>query len=171
MTSELETFRRTVEHIALVQRLLLSAQIELTRRIVTHDQTKLHSPEWEMYREVIPKLERLPYGSEEYKALVAEMRNGSLKHHFEHNRHHTEHFENGVNGMNLFDVLEMLIDWIAHTKLRADGDIAKSIEINSERFGISPQLKQIMSNTVPWIEDEFSELKTQADIIRSRGWE
>jgi hypothetical protein len=168
MTSELDTFRKTVKHITLVQRLLLSAQIELARRIVTHDQTKLYSPEWEMYREAIPKLEKLTYGSEEYKALVREMQDGPLKHHFEHNRHHAEHFENGTNGMNLFDVLEMLTDWIAHTKLRADGDIAKSIEINSERFGISPQLKQIMRNTVPWIEDEFRDLKTQADITQSR---
>jgi Family of unknown function (DUF5662) len=168
MTSELNTFRRTIEHIALVQRLLLSAQIELARRVVTHDQTKLDSPEWEMYREVIPKLEKLTYGSEDYKALVKEMQNGPLKHHFEHNRHHSEHFENGINGMNLFDVLEMLIDWIAHNQLRVDGDIAKSIEINAERFGISAQLKQIMQNTVPWIDDEFSELKTQADIQTSR---
>jgi len=168
MTSELDTFRRTIEHIALVQRLLLSAQIELTRRIVTHDQTKLCSPEWEMYREVIPKLERLAYGSEEYRDLVKEMPNGSLKHHFEHNRHHSEHFENGINGMNLFDVLEMLIDWIAHNKLRASNDITKSIEINAERFGISSQLKQILENTVPWIEDEFSDLETQADIKQSR---
>jgi Family of unknown function (DUF5662) len=168
MTSELDTFRRTVEHIALVQRLLLSAQIELSRRIVTHDRTKLDSPEWEMYREAIPKLETLTYGSEEYLAIVKEMRDGALKHHFQHNRHHSEHFENGINDMNLFDVLEMLADWIAHTQMRTDGDIAKSIELNSARFGISAQLQQIMSNTVPWIEDEFSALKTQADIAKSR---
>jgi hypothetical protein len=169
MTLELDIFHKTVEHIALVQRLLLSAQIELARRIVTHDQSKLHSPEWEMYREIIPKLESVPYGSDEYEALRREMLDGALKHHFEHNRHHAEHFENGIDGMNLFDVLEMLIDWMAVTSLRTDGDIAKSIEINQKRFGISPQLKQILINTVPWIEDEFSSLKTQADITQSRG--
>lgn len=168
MTSDLDTFRKIAEHIALVQRLLLSAQIELARRIVTHDRTKLSSPEWEMYREAIPDLERLTYGSEEYKAIVKQMQAGPLKHHFEHNRHHSEHFENGIDEMNLFDVLEMLIDWIAHSKLRAGGDMAKSIEINCDRFGVSAQLKQIIENTVPWIEDEFADLKTQADLKQSR---
>jgi Family of unknown function (DUF5662) len=169
MSSELDTFRKTVEHIALVQKLLLSAQIELSRRIVTHDQSKLHSPEWEMYREVTHKLESLTYGSIEYEALRTEMLGGALGHHFAHNRHHPEHFENGIDGMNLFDVLEMLIDWMAVTSRRADGDIAKSFEINRARFGISPQLEQIMMNTVPWIKDEFSDLKTQADITPSPG--
>jgi hypothetical protein len=75
----------------------------------------------------------------------------------------------GINGMNLFDVLEMLIDWMAVTSLRTDGNIAKSFEINQKRFDISPQLEQIMKNTVPWIKDEFSSLKTQADITQSRG--
>lgn len=169
MTSELDAFRKTVEHIALVQRLLMSAQTELARRIATHDQSKLYSPEWEMYREMIHKLESVTYGSPEYEALRTEMLGGALKHHFEHNRHHTEHFENGINGMNLFDVLEMVIDWMAVNKRRADGDIDKSIEINVKRFDISPQLEQIIRNTVPWIKDEFCDLKTQADITQSCG--
>ncbi|MBD2772862.1 DUF5662 family protein [Iningainema tapete] len=168
MNLELDAFRKTVEHIALVQRLLLSAQIELARRITTHDQSKLHSPEWEMYREMTHKLESVTYGSDEYEALRREMLDSALGHHFAHNRHHPEHFENGINGMNLFDILEMLIDWMAATKHRADSDIAKSIEINCKRFGISPQLEQIMRNTLPWIEDEFFALKTQADITHSR---
>ncbi len=129
----------------------------------------MNSPEWEMYREVTHKLESLTYGSDEYEALRTEMLNGALGHHFAHNRHHPEHFENGIDGMNLFDVLEMLIDWMAVTSHRADGDIAKSFEINRARFGISPQLEQIMMNTVPWIKDEFSSLKTQADITSSHG--
>jgi Family of unknown function (DUF5662) len=166
MTSELDAFRKTIEHIALIQRLLLSAQIELARRMVTHDQSKLHSPEWEMYREMIHKLESVTYGSPEYEALRREMLDGALKHHFQHNRHHPEHYENGINGMNLFDVLEMLIDWVASTKNLADADIDKSIEINVKRFGISPQLEQIIRNTVLWIEDEFFDLETQADIKR-----
>jgi Family of unknown function (DUF5662) len=164
MTSELDTFRKTVEHIALIQRLLLSAQVELARRAVTHDQSKLYSPEWEMYQEMTHKLESVTYGSPEYEVLRKEMLGTSLGHHFAHNRHHPEHFEDGIDGMNLFDVLEMLIDWIAVNKRRADGDIDKSFEVNRARFNISPQLEQIMKNTIPWIEDEFSALKTQVDI-------
>jgi hypothetical protein len=69
-----------------------------------------------------------------------------------------------VNGMNLFDVLEMFIDWYAACQRHDDGDINKSIEINTERFSLSPQLVEIFKNTVPWIKDEFANLETQKDI-------
>lgn len=162
--TELEAYAATVEHIALVQRYLLSAQIELSKRIATHDQSKLREPEWSMFREVTHKLHGLTYGSNEYKVQLAEMREGSLGHHYEHNRHHPEHFEAGINGMNLFDLLEMLLDWCAATQRHEDGDINQSIEINMERFNLSPQLVEILKNTVPVIKDEFSNLKTQKDI-------
>jgi hypothetical protein len=66
--------------------------------------------------------------------------------------------------MNLFDILEMLIDWCAACKRHADGDIEKSIEINTKRFNLSPQLVNIIKNTVPCLEDKFKDLKTQKDI-------
>lgn len=77
--------------------------------------------------------------------------------------------QSSVTRMNLFDLLEMLCDWLAATKRHADGDIQKSIEINRDRFNLSPQLVQIIRNTVPWIEDEFASLKTQKDIAYERG--
>lgn len=164
-----DALRKTYDHIDTVMRLLASAQIELMRRQFTHDRSKLASPEWEMFEKVTHKLRGMTYGSDEYKAQLAEMREGPLGHHYEHNRHHPEFFKNGIEGMNLFDILEMFIDWMAATKRHADGDIYKSIEINTERFGLSPQLVEIFKNTVPWIEDEFDGLYTQKDIAKIRG--
>ena len=69
-----------------------------------------------------------------------------------------------VNNMNLFDILEMLIDWVAACKRHADGDINKSIEINTKRFNLSPQLVNILKNTIPYIKDGFEDLHTQKDI-------
>lgn len=69
-----------------------------------------------------------------------------------------------INGMNLFDLIEMFIDWCAACQRHADGDINKSIEINKDRFAMSPQLVQIFKNTVPWVSDEFEGLSTQRDI-------
>ena len=69
-----------------------------------------------------------------------------------------------INGMTLFDLIEMLCDWVAAGQRHDDGDIKKSLEINQERFNISPQLQQILENTVPWISDEFAHLKTQKDL-------
>lgn len=53
----------------------------------------------------------------------------------------------GVRGMDLFDLVEMFFDWKAATERMASGDIHKSIEINTKRFELSPQLASILSNT------------------------
>lgn len=55
----------------------------------------------------------------------------------------------GVDGMTLLDVLEMLIDWKAATeRMKGGGDIRKSLDINRERFKLSPQLTAILGNTI-----------------------
>ncbi len=159
-----DALRKTWEHIDLVVRLLTSAQIELMKRAVTHDRSKLSSPEWEMFAKITHKLEGLTYGSPEYEKQRKEMLDSALGHHYEHNRHHPEFFKSGVDDMNLFDILEMLIDWKAACQRHADGDINKSIEINTKRFNLSPQLVNILKNTIPYLDDKFDDLKTQKDI-------
>lgn len=160
---ERATNAETWKHIDLVMRLLASAQVELMRRQFTHDRSKLVPPEVSMFTEFTPKLKGSTYGSEEYKGYLKDM-GSALDHHYFSNRHHPEFFDNGLEGMNLFDVLEMLIDWTAATRRHGDGDIRKSLEINRERFGISDQLWQILSNTVAWIQDEFDYLEDQRDL-------
>lgn len=155
---------KTWEHIDLVMRLLAGAQIELSRRQFTHDRSKLASPEAEMFDQRTSQLEGLTYGSAEYEAQRKAMLGEALEHHYQHNRHHPEHYPDGIEGMNLFDLLEMLIDWSAATRRHADGDIRRSLEINKDRFKISDQLLKILSNTVPWIQDEFSQYRTQLDL-------
>lgn len=59
----------------------------------------------------------------------------------------------GVEGMSLFDVLEMFMDWKAATeRMQGGGDIWRSIEINAERFKLSPQLVSILKNTAREME-------------------
>jgi hypothetical protein len=57
-----------------------------------------------------------------------------------------------VNDMSLLDMLEMLVDWKAASERHNDGNIRRSIEINANRFGLSPQLVRILENTVPLLE-------------------
>lgn len=163
-----EALRKTWEHIDLVMRLLASAQIELMRRQFTHDRSKLDSPEWEMFAKNTHQLEGLTFGSPEYEEQRKQMLSKTLGHHYKHNLHHPEHFEDGIENMNLFDILEMFIDWNAAVKRHADGDIYRSIEVNRQRFGLSDQLVQIFKNTVPWITDEFAQLKYQSDIEKTQ---
>lgn len=137
----------TWTHIHRVGQLLNVFAQKLLQRADIHDQSKLKSPEVEIFGEYSPKLKNTTYGSETYKTFLKEM-DVALQHHYEHNRHHPEHFKNGVDDMNLLDVVEMFCDWIAAGERHKDGSIEKSIEINTERFKLSPQLVRILQNTV-----------------------
>ncbi len=59
----------------------------------------------------------------------------------------TEDIDNGINGMTLIDLIEMFCDWKAASERHTDGNIFKSIEINSKRFNINDQLKNILIKT------------------------
>lgn len=120
----------------------------LLARAVIHDDSKLTVPELEPYATVIDEFGKHPFGSEGYEQIKSQLQ-GAITHHYENNRHHPEHFENGINDMDLVDLLEMLADWKAATLNKGgNGDIHKSISMLSEKYGINPQLSQILSNTV-----------------------
>lgn len=146
----------TLLHIKRVAQLLTEASAELIRRANVHDDSKLESPEKELFDEFTPKLKDSTYGSDEYKGFLKELK-VALDHHYHANSHHPEHYSNGVNGMDLFDLLEMALDWCAAVERHDNGDIFKSLEINKERFKISPQLVDILNNT-------FNKLKNSGAI-------
>jgi hypothetical protein len=137
----------TWQHIHDVRVLLTRVVGIFMRRMLTHDQTKLRDPEVEAFARMTPKLKGSTYGSEEYRRNLAEL-GPALQHHYRHNRHHPEHYDAGIEGMTLLDVVEMLADWKAATMRHDDGDIMRSIDVNADRFGLSPQLCQLMRNTV-----------------------
>lgn len=142
-----DCIRDTKEHIAQVREFMLLFAKELMERALLHDQSKLKSPELEIFTEYTPKLKYSTYGSDEYKNFLKEMQ-VALDHHYANNSHHPEHYENGIRGMDLVDVVEMFCDWKAATMRHNDGDIMKSIEINKKRFNYSDDLEQIFKNTV-----------------------
>jgi len=137
-----ETFR----HIERVRNLLNICVVELLKRGQLHDQSKMASPEVELFTEYTEKLAGTTYGSTEYDEYKAKMK-PALEHHYANNRHHPEHFKNGVEDMNLLDIVEMLCDWKAASERHHDGNIRKSIEINANRFNLSPQIVKILENT------------------------
>ena len=71
----------------------------------------------------------------------------ALDHHYAKNKHHPEHYPDGINDMTLVDLVEMFADWKAATMRHNDGNLLKSIEINTKRFNIDKQLAQIFVNT------------------------
>lgn len=136
----------TREHIGKVQGNLGDMIRYLQARARQHDLSKLQSPEKEIFDVVTPKLKGLTYGSDEYKAALVEM-GEALTHHYANNSHHPEHYPNGIGGMDLLDVVEMFCDWKAASERHADGDFAKSLEINRKRFSVSDQLAEVFENT------------------------
>jgi len=138
---------KTEEHINRVRELLSDFILKITERLDKHDLSKLESPEKDIFERYTPMLSKLSYGSDEYKSVLKEMNIG-IKHHYENNRHHPEHFDNGVDGMSLVDIIEMFCDWKASSERHKDGDIRKSIDINTVRFNLSPQLVNIFKNSI-----------------------
>jgi hypothetical protein len=150
MTTEIKYDSRadTLAHIERVDELLNDCAQRMEMRGMVHDQSKLQEPEKSTFDACTMKLKTMAYGSYEYKAALAELK-PALDHHYAANSHHPEHYANGVDGMNLFDVLEMLMDWKAATeRMKNGGDIRRSLEINRDRFKLSPQLENILANTI-----------------------
>ncbi len=139
------------KHIEQVKEYMNGFLVSLMARMQAHDQTKLRSPEAEIFEEYTPKLAECTYGSEEYKRYLSEME-VALDHHYAHNPHHPEHFENGVADMTLIDLIEMVCDWKAASMRHDDGDIRESIRINRDRFNLDVDIGTIIENTVDILE-------------------
>lgn len=145
----------TMKHIALVRDVLNVIVRELLYRGELHDASRLAPPEVGPFARMTPKLAGLTYGSPEYAAALKEL-GPALAHHYASNRHHPEFWADGVSGMTLIDLVEMFCDWAAAVCRHADGDLRRSIDINEKRFALSPQLAQILRNTVPLLEGRLS---------------
>ncbi len=113
-----------------------------------HDESKLQPPEKEIFDEFTPKLKTVEFGSPVYKVYLEKMGEG-LKHHYKSNPHHPEYFQNGIDGMTMWDVVEMLADWMAATSMKANH---MDLDALQTRFNISPQLRHIIENTL-WAAD------------------
>lgn len=123
--------------------------MKLMERALVHDDSKLQEPEKSAFDRLKGySLSNMDYGSEEYRACLRAEK-PAIQHHYEKNSHHPEHYPNGIDGMSLLDLVEMMMDWKAATERMAKGgDIEHSIYANGDRFSISPQLRQILLNTM-----------------------
>ncbi len=149
--NKFETMCETYKHKQLVSMFMADIATRLVGRSINHDDSKLTSPEIDIFAEYTPKLAHCTYGSEEYNQYLKEMK-VALDHHYAVNKHHPEHFPNGIKDMNLIDLIEMICDWKASTLRHNDGNILTSIDKNQERFGYTYELAQILKNTVKIFE-------------------
>lgn len=136
----------TLEHKQKVAKLITEFCEVMIDRAVNHDNSKLEKIEKDAFDVETPVLEKLTYGTPEYKESLKRL-DKALEHHYKNNSHHPEHFKNGIDDMTIFDVVEMLFDWRAASQRHKDGNIFKSIEVNKDRFKMSNQLVKIFENT------------------------
>ena len=122
---------------------------EVMRRGNNHDETKLGPEELPYYVATINEFEQHTYGTDGYHK-AKESLGEAVVHHYKHNRHHPEHFDNGIEGMNLIDLLEMLADWKSATQNHPEkpGNMGISLATAIGKYKISPQLTQILLNTI-----------------------
>jgi hypothetical protein len=136
----------TLAHIRSVNAHMIRFGTTLLNRAIHHDQSKLESPEKEIFDKYTPILKELEYGSEAYKENLEKLK-PALDHHYFVNSHHPQHYNNGINGMTLHDLVEMYCDWLAAVERTKNGAFEKSLKINEERFQMSEQLVSIFRNT------------------------
>lgn len=144
---DMDSRQDTLDHIAKVQARMHEVRAQLALRAVRHDASKLEEPEKSGYDRLVTRLADVEYGTDEYRAALAEAKD-TIAYHYEHNSHHPEHWPNGIAGMSLLDAIEMLCDWKAASERTRAGSIMQSLAHNRERFGIDDQLFAILQNTV-----------------------
>lgn len=142
----------TLEHKQMVCSILNDLVVEIMKRGIVHDNSKLEDPEVSLFDAFTPKLASCVYGSKEYQGFLEGLK-PALEHHYAHYRHHPEHFKNGCADMNIVDIIEMLVDWKAATLRHNDGNILKSLEFNRTRFKLDEvTLYDILLNSVGLLE-------------------
>ena len=138
----------------------------LRYRAEHHDDSKLQPPEKEIFDEYTPKLKTLEFGSDDYKAALVGMGEG-LKHHYQVNPHHPEHFVNGIDDMGIWDVVEMIADWMAAASVK-DANI--DLDYLQERFKLSPQLCSIIHNTLWSADMDAINFRIPDDVMQKQNF-
>ncbi|WP_206664473.1 DUF5662 family protein [Dankookia rubra] len=136
----------TLAHIHRVRDHIGSFLSVMLARAAAHDASNLVEPEKSAFDLLLPRLRGVPYGSAGFRAVEAEMAE-AIAHHHAANSHHPEHYGNrGIAGMDLFDLVEMVCDWMAAAERRPEDGVR--LDINAAQFGIAPQLESIIANTL-----------------------
>lgn len=146
----------TRKHQQLVAEGMVACAKRLLDRAMVHDASKFSEVERAAYVDPVWELNtrEVAYGSDEYKELTAKMGIG-WEHHKAHNTHHPENAfyvrpefaGDPFAAMDLFDLMEMLCDWIAASKRRGNCPtlpIAKYVE---DKW-LCHQLECILRNTL-----------------------
>ena len=137
---------RIQDHISGVRRRVTLVCAALINRAITHDNSKYSEKELNAHISMGDEMNGIKYGTDAYYAIKRKYESLSVE-HFANNRHHPEYHPNGIDDMTLVDVIEMLCDWLTGSE-NTGTPVERSLEINEERYNISPQLMKLLRNTI-----------------------
>jgi hypothetical protein len=133
----------TLDHIHKVQARIEEVRNRLMIRAANHDNSKLIEPELSGYEQLSTKLADVVYGTDEYRAALAEAK-PVIAHHYAHNDHHPEHYDNGIAGMSLLSIVEMLAIGRAHRSALSKAASHRAWHTIKSGFGIDDQLALLL---------------------------
>lgn len=136
LSDEAQTLAYINYHRGLVRANLMKIAMVFITRAIEHDLSKFMPDEFAGMVEIGKVSREHPYGSPEYNESLKD--NHAIDMHFSRNRHHPEYHPNGVRDMNLIDFVEMVVDWRAAWAAKGDVEWERVLEIQTERFDLSP---------------------------------
>lgn len=145
----LKHYAAITKHKGLVMWYIIKFCAHLLWRGVIHDLSKYRDEEAVGFSLNLKRLNSVKYSSAEYQVMIKER--GSLAkavdHHHRVNRHHPEYHRDGIRDMDMFDIVEMLCDWVASARASKHGNVFASIKSGEYRFDMPPELSLIFKNT------------------------
>lgn len=173
MEKNYEFENETRKHIAMVSSFLNAVSSELLTRSVTHDLSKLDSPELPIYEANWHNYKTASSGSQELKDAMQAMK-PAFDHHLKVNRHHPEYFvmndkdvklEHAMSQLTIVDLIQTFVDWIATAK-RQNINVFDLLDKMAQKYNIHLQLLQILRNSVPSLEQYVSVAKTKDSLTQ-----
>lgn len=138
-----------MEHKTRVSIMMSKISRDLVRRGNLHDNSKLKSPEMEIYEAHIDELSNAKFGTDEYTRAMDNIR-PALNHHYENNDHHPEHFKDGIFDMNLIQIIEALCD-IKAVQDKKGGNIIDTLPTWMEQKNIPENYYMVLKNTLEYM--------------------
>ena len=164
-----KTIKKIVKHVSCVQEALLHVVDEIRERALVHDSSKFDEDELKGYLRFEEMPEGLEYGSDEYKAAMAEIMkdNNCFELHSTKNDHHPEYWDyleagSDLGMMGLFPLMEMVSDWAGAQKSYGNkGGWHDSVEYNIGKYNFSENQKWVIREMSDFLGKKIPELKDQ----------
>ena len=136
----------TIKHKLWVLFFITRFCLKLIWRGITHDLSKFSIAELKGYSSNFHEFKHSVYGTKQYTQHITNIQK-TINHHYKHNPHHPNHYKGQIELMSLLDIVEMYMVWKAASKKYLNGNLRKSLQINTKRFKLDKQLSGIFKRS------------------------